>query len=51
VPLRLITHEINDMGHELASCVAPDGEDYDAPYAILGLLAVKVLLRRRPGRC
>lgn len=31
VPVRLVDHRVNEMGHEMASCLAPGGDDYDHP--------------------
>ncbi len=39
VPVRALTHNVEDMGHELATCLAPGGEDYGHPNASLYDLA------------
>lgn len=39
VPVRLILHDTNSMGAEIASCLAPGGEDYEHPLSSLHSLA------------
>lgn len=43
VPVRLIDHRVDEMGTELAGCLAPGGEDYDHPLNDLHDLAWYVL--------
>ena len=43
VPLRQVTHEVDKMGHEMAACLAPGGEDYDHPMSGLYDMAWYVL--------
>ena len=33
VPLQRITHQVEDLGAQIASCIAPNGEDYEHPNA------------------
>lgn len=35
VPIRLVDHNVDRLGNDIAICVAPDGEDYDSPMAAL----------------
>jgi hypothetical protein len=35
VPVRMLDHQVDVLGNEMASCVAPGGEDYDHPMASL----------------
>lgn len=35
VPLEPITHNVDDLGDQIAECIAPGGEDYDHPNASL----------------
>jgi hypothetical protein len=39
VPLELIDHKVDELGYDLAKCLAPGGEDYDHPFASLYDLA------------
>lgn len=39
VPVQLVDHDVEKMGHELAACLAPGGEDYEHPCAALYDLA------------
>ena len=43
VPVRLIDHRIDEMGNDLAACLAPGGEDLDHPLSNLYSLAWYVL--------
>ncbi len=43
VPIRLIDHEVDKMGTELAGCLAPGGEDYEHPMAHLYSLSWYIL--------
>ena len=33
VPLKQITHDVDDLGDQIAACIAPGGEDYENPNA------------------
>lgn len=33
VPVRLIDHDVTQLGQDMAGCIAPGGEDYDHPMA------------------
>ncbi len=35
VPVRLVDHRVDDMGHDIAACLAPGGEDFGHPNADL----------------
>jgi hypothetical protein len=39
VPVQLVDHDVDRMGNEMASCLAPGGEDYEHPLAALHNLA------------
>lgn len=39
MPVQLVDHDVEKMGQELASCLAPGGEDYDHPHAAMYDLA------------
>lgn len=39
VPVRLVDHEVDEMGHEMAACMAPGGDVYGHPLASLYDLA------------
>ncbi len=39
VPVRLVDHRVDEMGNEVAACLAPGGEDYEHPMAGLYDLA------------
>jgi len=43
VPVRPITHNVDEIGTEVASCIAPGGEEYEHPLAELHSLAFYVL--------
>jgi hypothetical protein len=39
VPVQLVDHDVEKMGHEMAACMAPGGDDYEHPHASLYDLA------------
>ena len=39
VPVQLVDHEVDQMGHEMAACMAPGGDEYGHPHASLYDLA------------
>ncbi|MBL9183562.1 MAG: hypothetical protein JNN17_15590 [Verrucomicrobiaceae bacterium] len=39
VPVQLVDHDVDRMGNEMASCLAPGGEDYEHPLGALHNLA------------
>ena len=43
VPVRLVDHRVNEMGHEMVACIAPGGDEYGHPMADLYDLAWYVL--------
>jgi hypothetical protein len=43
VPLRLVDHPVDRMGHDMAACLAPGGEDWDQPMSGLYEMAWYVL--------
>jgi hypothetical protein len=39
VPVQLVDHDVEKMGHDMAACMAPGGDDYEHPHASLYDLA------------